>query len=72
MAQAQPVLEFRMVVTRTELVEAGDNASARVHLSEYGRDLEAGVDVVVTGKENIARFVVGELFSLHLMPHERR
>jgi hypothetical protein len=72
MAEIRPTLEFRMVVTRTELVDDGDTESARIHLSEYGRDLKADVDVVVRGKENVARFVVGEFFSLQLTPHERR
>jgi hypothetical protein len=72
MVQPNPVLELRMVVVRTELIEGGESASARVHLSEYGRDLKADVDVVVTGKDNIARFIVGEFFSLRLAPHERR
>ena len=59
-------LEFRMVVVRTELVDRG----ARVHLSEFEKDPKTDLDIPVA-KEGLAHFVVGELFTVKVTPHER-
>jgi hypothetical protein len=59
-------LEFRMVVVRTELVDSG----ARVHLSEFEKDAKTDLDIPIA-KESLVRFVVGQLFTVKVIPHER-
>ncbi|HTE83234.1 MAG TPA: hypothetical protein VK821_00710 [Dehalococcoidia bacterium] len=67
MTELDGELDFRMVVVRTELVDNG----ARVHLSEYEKDAKTDLDVLV-GKNHLAGFVVGQLFTVKLIPHERQ